>query len=78
MSAVMIERPGVGLGPCLKCEHEDCAENRQLAASRCDICKKPLGYDTKFFMDPVDDKPNFRKTHMLCRVKEIESNKAKA
>lgn len=78
MAATMIERPGVGMGPCLECKHEDCAEYRAEAASPCAICEKPIGYDTRFFCDVTDDPRKPRRTHMVCRVKEIETNKAKA
>lgn len=80
MAATMIEEPGVGMGPCLECKHEDCAEYRKEAASACAICSKPIGYNTRFFMDHIEGEPanKFRRTHMVCRVKEIEANKAKA
>lgn len=80
MAAVIIESPGVGMGPCLECKHEDCAENRRDAAKPCAICAKPIGYDTKFFMDPIEgERPGvWRLTHMVCRVREIEANKVKA
>jgi hypothetical protein len=43
-------------------------------------CSKPIGYNTRFFMDHIEGEPcnKFRRTHMVCRVKEIEANKAKA
>lgn len=78
MAAMSIEKPGVGSGPCLKCEHEDCAENRTLAAAPCAICNEPLGYDKRFFRDNLDDGKGLRNTHMVCRVREIEANKVKS
>ncbi len=77
MAAISIEKPGGGMGPCLECKHEDCAENRELAASPCAICAKPLGYDTRFFSDPASAVGTYRNTHMVCRVREIEANKVR-
>ena len=77
MAAISIERPGVGTGPCLKCEHEDCAEAREAVKVRCAICMKPIGYDTRFFRDSANEGAGFRTTHMVCRVREIESKKSR-
>lgn len=72
MAATMVESPGKGTGPCVECKHDDCAEYRRDAASLCAICKKPIGYDTRYFMDPTGKPGEFRRTHMICRVREIE------
>jgi hypothetical protein len=77
MAAIMIESPGKGTGPCLKCDHTDCAENRERVKDLCAICSKPVGYDTKFFCDEAGTGEGWRTTHMLCRVKEIEDGKRK-
>ena len=31
------------------CYHRDCAINRSITASPCQICKKPIGWDERFY-----------------------------
>lgn len=47
-----IPRPGSKLGPCRRCEHRDCQENRATAESTCPDCRKGIGYGTPYYRDP--------------------------
>lgn len=77
MAASVIDRPGVGNGPCEECEHTDCAEQRADSERPCAICEKPIGYGVRYFMDATGAPGKWRWTHMICRVQEIEATKAK-
>lgn len=50
MAAGSLPKPGTEFGPCMEpCVHEDCALTRKMAESECYECKKPIGYDRRFF-----------------------------
>lgn len=33
------------------CNHKDCQSNRDMAKILCDVCKKPIGFDTRFYQE---------------------------
>jgi hypothetical protein len=50
MAAGILSKPGTEYGPCAKeCQHTDCRKTREMAEARCTICRKPIGYDTRFY-----------------------------
>ncbi len=50
MAASRLPAPGTDLGPCSSpCKHIDCDANRRMAADTCPYCKKPIGYDRRFY-----------------------------
>ena len=50
MAAGTLAAPGTKYGPCKKeCKHTDCTNTRQMAESICPECKKPIGYETRFY-----------------------------
>lgn len=55
---------GTEIGPCVDpCEHTDCAQTREMAASICRFCNEPIGYEVRFYTDP-DNKEHL--VHALC------------
>jgi hypothetical protein len=42
--------PGTEDGPCVRCAHAACVEQRALVASACLICGKAIGYSTPFIV----------------------------
>lgn len=53
MTAGILPGPGTKLGPCLKgaCKHRDCAMTHEDAERICHHCRKPIGFDTRFYQD---------------------------
>jgi len=53
MATSLIARPGTELGPCVSadCVHTDCLEMRTIAATSCGLCRKPIGYEARFYED---------------------------
>lgn len=53
MTAMTVLAPGTERtehGPCDDaCTHADCAFDRETAETPCQMCKKPIGYDTPFY-----------------------------
>jgi hypothetical protein len=50
MAAGRLAAPGSQYGPCIeKCAHIDCNQTRADADAECPICRKPIGYDTRFY-----------------------------
>jgi hypothetical protein len=50
MAASRLPKPGSQLGPCRHaCTHRDCAASRTMAATICRFCRKPVGYETRFY-----------------------------
>lgn len=46
----IISKPGSKFGPCKDpCDHLDCKDNRDMINSECELCKKKLEYEEKFF-----------------------------
>ena len=71
MAAGYLSAPGTKHGPCQMCDHRDCAHTRRMAAAVCRHCKKPIGYDVGFFMDPTDPKREAL-VHALCEYEDAE------
>lgn len=68
MAAAFISEPGTKHGPCkTPCKHEDCAQSRKMAEGICRLCGKPIGYETRFYMDPENREAN---VHALCLEKK--------
>lgn len=50
MGWLTLPAPGSEHGPCTDgCSHIDCQATRDDAAASCRDCKKPIGYDVKFY-----------------------------
>lgn len=68
MSASILSKPGTLYGPCNSpCAHKDCAVTRSMAKSKCRICGKPIGYDTRYYSEPGDIL-----VHAVCLESDIE------
>lgn len=75
MASGIIPKPGSRYGPCVAgCEHRDCKENREDAASLCRHCGKPIGFDTGMY---ADGHPR-RFVHAVCEEKAVESEVRKS
>lgn len=47
IGAEKIPRPGTSHGPCARpCTHPMCVQMRAVAEAPCNICFRPIGYDT--------------------------------
>lgn len=80
MAAGRIARPGTEYGPCEgDCRHPDCASSRAMAGAVCKYCEKPIGYDTRFYID--GDVPHdmaikeYRYVHALCLEEFIDAHR---
>jgi hypothetical protein len=75
MAATVLPKPGSEFGPCAEpCQHTDCAETRRQAATICDLCPEPIGYDRRFYQ-----KDSWTVlTHQICLLRKIEREKAEA
>jgi len=52
MAAGRIPAPGKQYGPCEgHCAHLDCAHSRSDAATACNLCGKPIGYEKRFYRE---------------------------
>ena len=50
MAAGRIAPPGSPLGPCAAdCSHTDCKASRSMAETICLYCRKPIGYERRFY-----------------------------
>ena len=67
MAAGQLAASGTEFGPCLDCEHNDCARTREMAATRCERCGEPIGYETGFFQ--IAD----NLVHALCEYTALEA-----
>ena len=64
MAAGTLPKPGTEYGPCVPdCQHRDCAETRRMATQLCTICKTPIDYDIRFYVDP-DNREEL--VHAVC------------
>ena len=62
-----LSKPGTKHGPCKgSCAHLDCKSTREVAASPCRICAKPIGFDRHFY---IDAPPNVC-VHAVCYEEE--------
>jgi len=75
MAAGRLPKPGTKSGPCLDvCVHRDCEETRNMAKTKCRVCGKPIGYETRFFQEG-----SIRElVHEECPEKELDDQKAKS
>jgi hypothetical protein len=63
MAAGILSKPGTQYGPCeAECQHVDCQGTREMAAAPCLICKKPIGYDTRFYVGQIKNKTYYHAT----------------
>lgn len=52
MAPGSLPAPGTEFGPCAEaCAHRDCNVTRADAAKLCNVCTKPIGYNTLFFQE---------------------------
>lgn len=50
MAAGIMQQPGSQYGPCPKpCEHDDCRDTRELAATPCARCGAVIGFGVRFY-----------------------------
>lgn len=66
MAAISLPEPGSEYGPCDRdadCQHIDCVATRDAAAEACQICGKPIGYNTRYYSGPK---------HARCLEDQIE------
>lgn len=71
MAAIENPPPGSTYGPCIwPCPHRDCAEMREDAEQKCELCQKPIGYETKFYRRGLDQYVSgpviFKVAHQIC------------
>ena len=67
MASIHIPQPGTEHGPCIDCDHIDCGQMRDIAASICRYCGCEIGYDRQLFSD---DQPN-QYCHRTCREHDV-------
>lgn len=67
MRLLILTRPGEKHGPCQQCQHHECAEQRELAASACHCCQDLIGFHRAYCFD-ADGRP----VHYACLALEIE------
>ena len=79
MAAGALSPPGSEAGPCLLeagqevCPHFDCKLTRADAAAPCQICSKPIGYETRFYLAP--EAIGRQLVHAVCLEKQVEKEK---
>lgn len=68
MGFYILPAPGTKTGPCADaCDHKDCAATRQLAATPCVHCGKPIGYDAGMrFQEDGGATGQRRMSHLGC------------
>lgn len=76
MAAGILPKPGTKTGPCkAACRHRDCAESRFIAGCVCRFCSQPVGFGTRFYLDPeaAPATPDDRRwVHAACLEDAIE------
>ena len=71
MASIFVSKPGTEFGPCAdECNHTDCAELRSMAEALCKYCKKPVGYNRRFYKI-IDG--SF--VHELCELRRIKNER---
>jgi len=63
-----IETPGGKFAPCKECHHEDCLNDKALAAMLCPCCHAPIGYDRKFILDK-----DRKWQHQKCEQSDLDA-----
>jgi len=72
VAAGTLPAPGTKLGPCADaCEHRDCAQTRAEAEQTCRVCDKPIGYETRFYVDSIQRAVR-KLVHAACLEAEAE------
>jgi hypothetical protein len=76
VAAGALPKPGTEFGPCAgACKHVDCAATRRDANSACVHCRKPIGYETRFYTVPVDGSdstaPSLEYAHAACLERTV-------
>jgi hypothetical protein len=68
LGAVWLPRPGTKRGACVEaCTHERCGSFYRLAAVRCCVCERPLGWETPIYQsNPAEPRYTLRLMHALC------------
>lgn len=75
MAAATLPAPGSenDLGPCEPiCAHTDCAAIRVMAMTPCRICRKAIGYETRFYQES-----DRRLVHAACLEEEVNHANSK-
>jgi len=76
MASGILPKPGTKYGPCEnapdECTHRDCAATRATANDKCTFCKKPIGYETRFY-----DEDGGEHSHAVCAEEAIEEGQRK-
>ena len=73
-----IPSPGQKYGPCPheKCGHIDCAENRRIVRTICNICGSQIGHDVSYYQADPDCKyarvPGGDYQHRNCLEAAVE------
>lgn len=71
MAYIKVSAPGTQFGPCVECQHKDCAEQVKTAAQICAICNQTIGYETNFSGMPEDQS---KVAHFSCIVDTYAKN----
>lgn len=66
MSYIIIPKPGTKLGPCVRCNHRDCAALRVQARETCVLCGREIGYETAVTADSEG-----KSAHFDCVLAEL-------
>jgi hypothetical protein len=73
MAEGIVFPPGTRDGPCEPpCAHVDCQEMRKTAESPCSICRKPIGYETGYYVH------NKQLVHADCLESQVTGPPTKA
>lgn len=92
MAAGVLPKPGTQYGPCDargSCEHRDCRAIVREAISICRICRRAIGYDTRFYQERADRHPRgwpempltdtagngYILVHAVCAEREAEAKR---
>jgi len=80
MAAGQLPRPGSEFGPCLteECGHIDCGQTREMAKQECRYCRKPIGYDRRFYILPSEQNATRGElVHATCHEDAIVTEQEK-
>ncbi len=74
MAAVSLPAPGTAYGPCEEpCSHIDCRDFRAMAVTICRFCKKPIGYQRRFYNDNEHSASGFALIHAVCLEESVNA-----
>jgi hypothetical protein len=82
MGWIMLPKPGAKDGPCKgNCKHLDCKATKQEAECLCTHCQKPIGFETKFYIDRPESGISVVGqriySHFLCAIKAADERRKK-